>query len=387
MTVNTMTICSRSATTFALLLLVLLGARAAQAEASGKIAVVVGEEQEVQRVGVYDLATQQLTPVGPGRRDGAPVWSPDGTQIAFHTEEDGKLGIFVVAADGSGGRRLTHAHDWNESPRWSPDGSHLAYTVGIDEGPVTGVAVYALASNTETLWGGAQVGLMRPVFLPSMLLLLALQPEARDKAFADPIAEGLRQQAFAADSPGALLCLGFVGAPGKLSTEMFIATPGFAVPVLSQVPGAEDSLRYAEWFAEPNAKGERLAYESNQGGDREIFVIGKRGLSNVSNHNAADWAPVWSPDGRSLAFESFRSGRRGVYRVFTDTARVLPVRVLADADAWAPTWSPDGKSIACVDQALGRPGVVVVNVKSGDAKALQIDAPHEAPAWQPKAKK
>lgn len=368
------------------LLLSLLVPCLAHADASGKIAVLVGEEQEVQQVRVYDLATQQLTPVGPGRRDGAPQWSPDGTQLAFHTEQDGKLGIYVVAADGSGGRRLAHAHDWSESPRWSPDGTRIAYTVGIDEGPVTGVAVYDLASNTETMWGGAQAGLLRPVFLPSMLLLLALQPEARDKAFSDPVAEGLRQQAFAADSPGALLTLGFVGGEGKLSTEIFIATPGFAVPVLSQVPGAEDSLRYAEWYAEPNPKGERLAYESNDGGDREIYVIGKRGLSNVSNHNAADWAPTWSPDGRSIAFESFRSGRRGVYRVFTDTARVLPVHVLADSDAWGPSWSPDGKAIACVDQAKGQPGVVVVNLRDNTARPLAIDAPNEAPAWQPKAK-
>lgn len=369
------------------LFLVLLSTPAAQADASGKLAVLVGIEQEVQQASVYDLATQQLTPVGPGQRDGAPVWSPDGTQLAFHTVLDGKMGLYVVAADGSGGRRLKHAHDWNEAPRWSPDGKRLAYTVGIDEGPQTGVAVYDLLADTESLWGGAQTGLLRPVFLPSMLLLLALQPEARDKAFEDPVAEGLRQEAFAKDGPGALLSLALVGAPGKLSTEIFIATPGFAVPVLAQVPGAEDSLRYAEWHAEPNPKGERLAYESNDGGDREIFVIGKRGLSNVSNHHAADWAPTWSPDGRSLAFESFRSGRRGVYRVFTDTARILPVRVLADADAWAPTWSPDGKHIACVDQAQGHPTVSVVSLRDGEVTPLNIALPHEAPAWQPKPKK
>lgn len=371
---------------YAAVLMIIAGA-AAHAAPSGQLALVTGIEQESQRVCVYDFAAQQLTPAGPGNRDGAPVWSPDGARLTFHTGGDGTLGIYVVDADGANGRQLKCAHPWNQDPRWSPDGARVVYTVGIDDGPLTGVAVYDLATDTETFWGGDQKGLMRPVFLPSTLLLLALKPDASEKAFDDPHATGLLQEALGPDSAGTLLTLGLTGAPGKLSTEIFVATPGFALPVLPLVPDCEDSLRYAEWYAEPNPKGERLAFETNDGGDREIFVLGKRGLSNVTNDAAADWAPTWSPDGRSLAFESFRSGRRGVYRVFTDTARVLPVLVPSGADAFAPAWSPDGKYIACASTASGATTVNIVDLKTGEATALKLDTPNEAPAWRPMPKK
>ena len=359
---------------------------AAHAAPSGQLALVVGEEQETQRATVYDLATQQQTPVGPGRRDGAPSWSPDGTRLAFHTEAEGKLGIYIVNADGSGGQRLTHAHGWNQDPRWSPDGKRVAYTVSIDDEPLTTIGVYDLEAGTESFWGGEQKGLMRPVFMPNLLLLLALQPDASEKALADPIADGLRTEATAADAAGVLLSIGLVGAPGKLSTEPFIATRGFALPVLPLVPDYNDSLRYAEWFAEPNVKGDRLAFETNDGGDREIFVLGKRGLSNVTNNAAADWAPTWSHDGRSVAFESFRSGRRGVYRVFTDTARVLPVLAAPNSDAFAPSWSPDGKFIACTSTSSGQAQVNLVDLKSGEATPLKIDLPSDAAAFRPRVK-
>lgn len=357
----------------------------AHAAPEGQIALVAGIEQESQQASVYDLATGTLTPVGPGRRDGAPAWSPDGARLAFHTEAEGKLGIYVVNADGTSGRALKHAHGWNQDPRWSPDGQRVAYTVARDEGPGT-VGVYDLAADKETFWGGEQPGLMRPVFMPNLMLLLALQPEASEKALDDPIADGLRREAMGEPSTGVLLCAGLLGAPGKLSTELFVATPGFAIPVLPLVPGYADSPRYAEWWAEPNPKGDRLAFESNDGGDREIFVLGRRGLSNVSNHAAADWAPVWSPDGRSVAFESFRGGRRGVYRVFTDTARVLPVLAPPDSDAFAPAWSPEGGHIACTTTATGHTAVVVVELKSGEQTGIKISTPSDAAAWRPKTR-
>jgi len=55
--------------------------------------------------------------------DAHPDYSPDGSMIAFH--EDGA--IWVMNADGSGPRRLTHGC-CAFTPRWSPDGSKIAYT-------------------------------------------------------------------------------------------------------------------------------------------------------------------------------------------------------------------------------------------------------------------
>jgi dipeptidyl aminopeptidase/acylaminoacyl peptidase len=70
----------------------------------------------------------------PGVYDSAGAWSPDGTQIAFESDVDGDMDIYVIQADGSDMRQLTgvepdaNAHD--EGPAWSPDGRQIAFTSG-----------------------------------------------------------------------------------------------------------------------------------------------------------------------------------------------------------------------------------------------------------------
>jgi TolB protein len=65
--------------------------------------------------------------------ESAPAWSPDGRQIAFESNLDGDMEIFVMNADGSGVRQLTHNTLWDEGPAWSPDGTRFAFSRGTDD--------------------------------------------------------------------------------------------------------------------------------------------------------------------------------------------------------------------------------------------------------------
>ena len=56
-----------------------------------------------------------------------PVWSPDGTRIAFDSFRTGNDEIYVMNADGSGQTNLTNHPNSDGSPRWSPDGSKIAF--------------------------------------------------------------------------------------------------------------------------------------------------------------------------------------------------------------------------------------------------------------------
>jgi len=67
------------------------------------------------------------------------VWSPDGAKIAFMSQEAGASGsdpdynIYVMNADGSGLRQLTHTPGEDGFPSWSPDGTTIAFTSTRDD--------------------------------------------------------------------------------------------------------------------------------------------------------------------------------------------------------------------------------------------------------------
>lgn len=376
-------------------LVAVLGLAALAVDLSGQMAYVSGTEQEDQCVCVMDLASGAVTRVGPGSRDGAPVWSPDGQWLAFETNRGGGMGICLARHDGSERLDVPHRFEWNRRPRWSPAGPkeapggalRVAYASNDWREFVPRIMVYDLESGTETQWGGEAASLTRPVWMPNMKLLDALQA-GQQLLWGGPETDLTGQEWLEGES--ALVAVFFKKGPAGFTTDLFLLTedhaaglPEFALPSRG---------RYAEWAVEPSPDGERVAFESNDGGDREIFVLTKKGSDDVSNHRAADWNPVWSPDSEWIAFESFRDGRRGLYRVYPDTARVLPVAVTPEADNWWPTWSPDGRALAFVSNRTGDPELFVADLTKkgeGGAKTRRLTE-HPgldyAPAWRPEVK-
>ena len=74
----------------------------------------------------------------PGRPDvQAPVWSPDGRQIAFLSRRgESNFDLDVVNADGSGQRTLFHGAT-REPPSWSSDGRKITFESLRDNGVYT----------------------------------------------------------------------------------------------------------------------------------------------------------------------------------------------------------------------------------------------------------
>ena len=67
----------------------------------------------------------------PGK-DFMPAWSPDGKTIAFVSDRDGALYIYLMDPDGGNQRRLTDNDFVELAPAWSPDGSQIAFFSGGD---------------------------------------------------------------------------------------------------------------------------------------------------------------------------------------------------------------------------------------------------------------
>jgi Tol biopolymer transport system component len=89
--------------------------------------------QEIWLIGADGSGAHALTHRTRGIGDLLPVWSPDGTRLAFASDRTGKLEVWVVNADGSGLQRLTStpsapngAQKASSVPlRWTPDGSQI----------------------------------------------------------------------------------------------------------------------------------------------------------------------------------------------------------------------------------------------------------------------
>jgi TolB protein len=66
--------------------------------------------------------------------DGEPAWSPDGRKIAFQSTKTigGNREVYVMNADGSGKRNLTRNPAQDGSPSWSPDGRRIAFVSNRD---------------------------------------------------------------------------------------------------------------------------------------------------------------------------------------------------------------------------------------------------------------
>jgi Tol biopolymer transport system component len=69
--------------------------------------------------------------------------------------------------------------------------------------------------------------------------------------------------------------------------------------------------------------------------------IGFRNLTRTPNDN--EWGPVWSPDGRRIAYSSDESGVPQIYVMDADGS---DARLLSDGWGEYPSWSPDGTRIA-----------------------------------------
>jgi Tol biopolymer transport system component len=116
-----------------------------------------------------------------------------------------------------------------------------------------------------------------------------------------------------------------------------------------EFPSGED---FPAWSPD----GTKIAFNSDRDIDlenpvetREIYVMDADGSNPVrlTNTNALNDAPAWSPDGRRLCFFSDRDGDYDVYVMNADGSNQVN---LTDANGNSPdnecTWSPDGRRIA-----------------------------------------
>jgi Tol biopolymer transport system component/imidazolonepropionase-like amidohydrolase len=93
--------------------------------------------------------------------------------------------------------------------------------------------------------------------------------------------------------------------------------------------------------------------------------------------------PVWSPDGRRLAFQAYRTTTWQIWTINADGTALTPVTSPGPFDDREPIWSPDGTRIAFSSDRSGSYDIWVLTLATGAVQQVTFAPSNEfMPAWR-----
>jgi TolB protein len=228
--------------------------------------------------------------------DGTPAWSPDGSRIAFASNRDGDLEVFVMNADGSQPINLTNSPNDDRDPSWSPDGTKIAFHSFRDGNS----EIYVMNAN-----GSNQTNLSQ-------------NPASDDQPEWSPDGSKI---AFTR------------GVPVNFA-EIYVmnAATGANQTNLTNSPNTIDV--FPSWSPD----GSKIAFGSaGLQGFGEVYVMNADGSGVTGLTNSGGNEPAWSPDGTKIAFVTFRDFSFQIYVMNADGSDQVPLTDPPDANA-NPHW-------------------------------------------------
>ena len=322
-------------------------------------------------------------------------WSPDGTLIACvsgnalaQTIGNGfgnisPSGIVVCRVSDGSLIKVSDSLSLNQGPIWSPDGRWL-YFISNRHGPRD---IYAQRVARTGQPSGAPIRLTTGLGAHT----ISLSPDGKRLAYASLTNES---NIWSLPLTGPFPMSGSSATKvtrGTQSTESAsVSADGKWLFYDSDLGGNMDLYRMAfatgvperlttdpsdDFAPEPSPDGRELAFHSwRGGGSRDVYVLPLDGgpVQRVTSSPLQEALPTWSPDGNALAFVEFTT--TGAIWIARRTNGVwgAPVRRL-DHGFW-PNWSPDGRMLSFGTSILGG-ALGVVPVDSGPPRIL-MDGAH-----------
>ncbi|MFO8111396.1 MAG: Tol-Pal system beta propeller repeat protein TolB, partial [Desulfosalsimonadaceae bacterium] len=133
--------------------------------------------------------------------------------------------------------------------------------------------------------------------------------------------------------------------------------------------------------------GRSLAYTSYKNGKPDIFVrqVASGNEKLLADHEGLNITPAWvPPDGTRLAATLSFEGDEEIY-LLTDSGKVDKRLTRSWGVDVSPAFSPDGEKMAFVSGRAGSPQVYVMNLESGRTSRLTFEGRYNTqPAWSPR---
>jgi TolB protein len=133
----------------------------------------------------------------------------------------------------------------------------------------------------------------------------------------------------------------------------------------------------------------RIALSWADNGPKRISVMDYdgRGIQPVSTAGVLALYPAWFPDGRRLAYVTYRHGRTEIVTHDLQTGRIRSLAFFPGMNAF-PSISPDGKSMLLTLSRDGNPEIYRMEVDGSSLKRLTFTKSVEAsPVWSPDKRK
>ena len=204
-------------------------------------------------------------------------WSPDGGSIVFDSFRGGAFHLYVIRPDGSGERRLTQGEaagvqEFARHPEWSPDGRFIAFDSRRD-GDGEYYVIQPDGSGLRRLTNTADVHESHPTWTPDNdVILSAVAGETRTLSALDPTT-GRTRHLFEAPAGRSSITISpdrrrYVFRSSADSTpRLYIASLDGAAPV-AITPRGNTSYE-AAWSPD----GSKVAFYYDIGGAHQLFVV------------------------------------------------------------------------------------------------------------------
>jgi eukaryotic-like serine/threonine-protein kinase len=361
-----------------------------------------------------------------GRARTGPSWSPDGTLIAlWRSEQGGQWSLNLISPLGGPERQLMMWDGATRRPAWSPDGRWLAISPVTSRGNLDkGIVMISPTTTEKVAWSTidrAFVSSADPAFSPDgrrvayttttgdftgQVHIVSVGNDGKPSGQPTLLAykgQGLRSPVWTADGKNILVVDGSPSSNGGV-TRIPIDDPGQARRVTGLDRAVDLTLsrdgtklvfsrgtdnsdlwridlrdpsksgRFAtstlfDGGGEYSPDGQRVAFSSNRGGGREIWVAdanGENATAVTSFNGPIAGTGRWSPDGRLIAFDSRPDGNSDIFVVAAGGGPVRQLTRTPGEDA-RPSWSGDGQSIFFSSDRTGRNEIWRIPSDGGDA--------------------
>ncbi len=179
-----------------------------------------------------------------------------------------------------------------------------------------------------------------------------------------------------------------------LSGSLFDAASGIRM-MNAEYHGSKDTLRRVvhslsddivrQYTGEKGVAKSRIAFVSDMTGHKELFTMDYDGHNpmKISADHSICLSPAWSPDGRMLAYTSYKDRNPDLFGIDLDTGRRWKIAGYEGLNI-SPSWSPNGKRIAAALSRDGSAEVYLMNKEGKDIERLTYGAyDNVSPSWSP----